>query len=202
MKAAGTAAALVAAALLGAGVVPAAAQPAEAPAAEATERATPPPPRWGAALALPSLTYGGLAVDVERDLPARGFSLVGGAVIRAAATGDYGSTTLGASAEIRRWFKRRAIWTHQPRGAMIGWYLGGRLDVATMRLTDDAGARVGGQVTIAASVLGGYRLAPWRGLTVTPTLGLSHRVELDPDGRLPAWHRGAITFGVDLGWLF
>lgn len=50
--------------------------------------------------------------------------------------------------------------------------------------------------------LAGYRLAPWRGLELTPHLGLSWRTEVDLEGRLPAARRGGLTFGLNAGWMF
>ncbi len=179
----------------------AAAQPAAAPAA-VDAVAAPAAPRWDIALALPGLEARALAVDVERDLPAQRLSVVGGLALRAAARGDFTSSTVTVAVEARRWLKRRAIWTRQPRGAMVGWYLGARLDGSEVRLRDEVMDTASDQLVIAVSGLVGYRIAPWRGLEVTPSLGLSWRAEIDLEGRLPVARRGGITFGCNAGWMF
>jgi hypothetical protein len=180
-----------------AGAAPAAAQPSQV----TTDAAPAPPPRYDVALALPGLGAAALAVDAERDLPARKLSLVTGLAVRRAASGDYSSSTLAIGAEARRWLKRRAIWTRH-RDAMVGWYVGGRLDVSLIRLHDDVMDSDHGQMVVAASALAGYRIAPWRGLELTPMAGVTWRTELDLDGRLPAARRAGLTFGLAAGWMF
>jgi hypothetical protein len=161
-----------------------------------------PAPQWDVSLALPGLEVGALAVDAERDLPARSVSVVGGLGLRSAASGDFSSTTMTVGVEARHWLKRRALWSAQPRGAMVGWYVGGRLDASSVRLSDDVMDTTSDTLVLAGSALVGYRFAPWRGLTITPHMGITWRTEVDLEGRLPAARQGGLTFGLNTGWMF
>jgi hypothetical protein len=141
----------------------------------------------------------GLIIDGERDLPALHISIDAGLVLRASATGDYSSRTLGIGGEVRYWFKRRAIWTRAPRGSAIGWYAGGRIDLARTSLEMD-GASLGRERQFATSLLFGYRFAPWRGLEVRPYTGLAIRREWDASNRVAAWTKAGLVLGFAVGW--
>lgn len=141
----------------------------------------------------------GLIVDGERDLPDRGISVDVGLVLRASATGDYSSRTVGIGGEVRYWFKRRAIWTRAPRGSAIGWYTGGRIDLGRTSLQMD-GTSLGVERQFATSLLFGYRFAPWRGLEVRPYTGLAIRHEWDAGHRVAPWTKGGVVFGFAVGW--
>ena len=141
----------------------------------------------------------GLIVDGERDLADRGISVDVGIVLRASATGDYSSRTVGIGGEVRYWFKRRAIWTRAPRGSAIGWYTGGRLDLGRTSLEMD-GASLGVERQLGMSILFGYRFAPWRGLEVRPYSGLAIRHDWDAGDRVAAWTKGGFVFGFAIGW--
>jgi hypothetical protein len=142
----------------------------------------------------------GLSVEVERDLPAQHVSVVGAVSMRSTAGGDYDSMTAGLGGEVRYWLRRRAIWTKRPRGAAIGWYVAGRVDLERTSLRDGMDERVGAMSTVAFAALVGYRFAPWRGLEVRPFTGLAHHVE--SGGDLPSWHRSTLVYGLSLGWSF
>ncbi|CAN5799385.1 hypothetical protein BH11MYX3_BH11MYX3_29910 [soil metagenome] len=141
----------------------------------------------------------GLILDVERDLPDRHVSVDGGVVLRSSAGGDYPSSTIGVGVEIRYWFKRRAIWTGRPRGSAIGWYVGGRVDLSRTSLSFND-MSLGAERQLGASLLGGYRFAPWRGLEIRPYTGIAGRREWDADSRLAAWTRWGIVLGFAAGW--
>ena len=138
----------------------------------------------------------GLIIDGERDLPDLHICVDAGLVLRASATGDYSSRTVGLGGEVRYWFKRRAIWTRAPRGSAIGWYTGARIDLARTSLEMD-GMALGRERQFATSVLFGYRFAPWRGLEVRPYTGLAIRREWDAS---TAWTKGGLVFGLAVGW--
>lgn len=142
----------------------------------------------------------GLAIEAERDLPAHRLSLAAALAVRSTAGGDYDSTTLGAGVELRYWLRRRAVWTHRPRGAAVGWYLAARLDLSRTALRDAMDTSLGAMTTLGTAALVGYRFAPWRGLEVRPYAGLA--VRTDTGGGLPAWTRGSLGYGLALGWTF
>lgn len=141
----------------------------------------------------------GLIIDVERDLPERRISVDAGIVMRASAGGDYSSRTLGIGGEVRYWFKRRAIWTHRAHGSAIGWYVGGRLDLARTSLSMDD-MSLGAERQFGTSMLFGYRFAPWRGLEVRPYTGIAMRREWNAGDRLAPWTRGGFVLGFAVGW--
>jgi hypothetical protein len=142
----------------------------------------------------------GLALELERDLPAQRISVVGAASLRATASGDYHSTSAGVGAEVRYCRRRKAIWTRRPAGSAIGWYVAARLDLERTSLRDGMDESVGAMSTIAGAALVGYRFAPWRGLEIRPYAGLAGHT--DTGGGLPSWHRASIGYGVSLGWTF
>ena len=147
-----------------------------------------------------ALSAHGLAIEAERDLPAHRASLAAALALRSTAGGDYASTTLGAGLELRYWLRRRAVWTHRPRGAAVGWYLAARIDVSRTALRDAMDTSLGAMTTVGTALLVGYRFAPWRGLEVRPYAGLA--VRTDTGGDLPAWTRGSLGYGLALGWTF
>lgn len=148
---------------------------------------------------LAGLSERGVIVDGERDFPELHISVDAGIVLRASATGDYSSRTLGIGGEVRYWLKRSAIWTRAPRGSAIGWYTGARIDLARTSLEMD-GASLGRERQFATSLLFGYRFAPWRGLEVRPYTGLAIRHEWDASDRVAAWTKAGLVLGFAVGW--
>lgn len=162
--------------------------------------AAPAEPERGAALSLLSLHDRGIEAEGELRLNQR-YSVAAALGVRGAAAGDYSSTTVSAGGEVRRWLKRRAVWSSLH--GMVGWYLAGRLDLARTSEHDDTDDRdLGAHLAVAGSFLIGYRFAPWRGLTITPSTGLSLRTEFDLEGRLSPWTQGGFVFALTAGWLF
>ena len=141
----------------------------------------------------------GLIIDGERDLPDFRISVDVGLVLRASATGDYSSRTLGIGGEVRYWFKRRAVWTRVPSGSAVGWYTAARIDLARTSLEMDE-TSLGIARQLATSVLFGYRFAPWRGLEVRPYTGLAIRREWDSSDGIAAWTKGGLVLGLAVGW--
>jgi hypothetical protein len=134
-----------------------------------------------------AFTYHGVAAEYERDLPERPISLAVGLALRSTADGDYDSTTVGVAGEARYWIRRH-------------WYAAGRLDLAHTSVTDEMDETIGRQHTIGVAALTGYRFAPWRGLELRPYAGLAVRRDSDHDGRLAAWTRPGLAYGLALGW--
>ena len=61
---------------------------------------------------------------------------------------------------------------------------------------------LGSDLTVGTVGRIGYRIAPWRALTITPSVGLELQRDYDLSGRLESVARGGATFGLDVGWLF
>jgi hypothetical protein len=172
-------------------------------------RADTPLPVDGIWLSLPSIDGAtGAELGAERFVPERRLGLVATLGARKTAAGDYSAVAGGAGLEARWYWRGRALWSHLAAGAhgeerMIGWFLGGRGDLSLSRTRDVADARdLGTTLSLGAFGLVGYRIAPWRGLTITGDVGLGLRNEHDLRGRLPPWTMGAITVGLEVGWMF
>ena len=157
-------------------------------------------PGRGVALSLLSLHARGLDAEGELRLSQR-YSVAAALGVRSAAAADYSSLTVSAAGEVRRWLRRRAVWSSLH--GMVGWYLAGRLDLARTSEHNDTDDRdLGAHLAVAGSFLVGYRFAPWRGLTITPSTGLSLRTEFDLKGRLAPWTQAGLLFSLTAGWLF
>lgn len=147
----------------------------------------------------------GIGATYERFLPRYKISVAGLADIRQTATGDYGAVSAGIGGELRwYWRAHRKAWLSRlPAGSMAGWFLGTRLEIAFGATHDRVDDRwLGESLDIGASGLVGYRIAPWRKLEITPTLGLGQRYQIDLSGRLPSYRRGTAFVGLSVGWLF
>jgi hypothetical protein len=92
------------------------------------------------------------------------------------------------------------MWTDQPRGAPVGWYVAGRVELTHTTVTDAMDEPIGAAHTFGGAALGGYRLMPWRGLEVRPFGGLAIRTDVDHGGRLAAWTRPGLAYGLAFGW--
>jgi hypothetical protein len=175
----------------------------------ATSATAPPAPaayEQAISVALPSLDTGrGLDASYERYLPARRMSLSVSAELRESATGDYTGLRIGGGVEAR-WYWRadRGAWLSRlPAGNMTGWFVGAGGYVATDFTHDDADRRwLGTALQLGAVGRIGYRIAPWRRLAITPSLGLEAHRDIDTSGRLPGLTRGGLAIGLDAGWLF
>jgi hypothetical protein len=146
-----------------------------------------------------SLLARGAAVMYERFVAPPTVSVVGLAGVRGAATGDYASTTFDAGVEARAWMLGRRI-SHCERGAMVGPYLGLRMDVGYTSLRDTITSRAAGtSVDFDPTFFIGYRFVLWRVVELTPSLGAGARI--DDDG-LALQARPTLTFGLSIGWMF
>ena len=147
----------------------------------------------------------GVGASYERFLPERKLSIAGLADIRQTATGDYGAVSAGVGGEVRwYWRSNRKAWLSKlPAGSMAGWFLGARLEAAFGATHDRVDDRwIGESLDIGVSGLVGYRIAPWRKLEITPTLGIGGRHQIDLSGRLPSYNRKTAFAGLSVGWLF
>lgn len=180
---------------------PAAAQPATTGTITATAA-----PRRDRALSigLPALQgFGGIAGYYEQLLPGRPWSLVTGGGIRLGARGDFSSITLAAGAEARYWLRGSAIWCDAPPRSMVGWFAGGRVDLAWTHTHDDVADRsLGNNLGVAVTGTFGYRFLIRGRVELTPLVGLGVTRETDLGGRLPGFTRGTARVGLTLGWMF
>jgi len=145
----------------------------------------------------------GVAAGYERYLPERQLSLTASAQLRESAAGDFLGVHTGVGGELRWYFRarHRAWLSRQPAGSMAGWFTGGRVDVGLAATRDRVDDRwLGSAVEIGATALVGYRIAPWRDLEITPSLGIGRRRELAMDA--PDWSRSTLSIGLSVGWLY
>ena len=174
-------------------------------AAAAAASATPDPIAYNdVSLAVPALDGGrGIQAAVERWLPTQRVSVAGSVELREAAVGDYTGIRVGVGAEVR-WYWRADGWlSRQPKGSMVGWFVGGRLGIALDATHDRADARwLGTALELQGTWLLGYRIAPWRGLEITPSAGLGIREDFDLSGRLGHVQRYTLAVGLAVGWMF
>ena len=163
-----------------------------------------PPARHDISLAVPALDgLRGIAASYEHWLPEHRLGLAASAQLRESATGDYLGLHAGAGAELRwYWRARHRAWlSRQPAGSMVGWFTGGRVDVGIAATRDRVSERwLGNALELGATALVGYRIAPWRDLEITPTLGLGTRREFAMGA--PDWNRGTLSIGLAVGWLY
>jgi hypothetical protein len=157
-------------------------------------------------VALPSVDTGrGLAGGYERRLAGRNVTYALRGELRESASGDYTGIRVGVGAEVR-WFWRapHAAWlTVLPPGSLAGWYLAaGSYAAADATHADTDHRWLGTTFELGGVARIGYRIAPWRGLAITPSAGLEIQRELDVSGRLAGVTRGGVAFGLDVGWMF
>lgn len=167
------------------------------------EDRAPAPALHDISIGLPALDgLRGLQVQYERWLPRPRLGLAVSAQFREAATGDYTSLVGGIGAEVR-WYWRADAWlSKQPAGSMVGWFLGGRVDVVLEHTHDDLDDRgIGSTLELGVTTRVGYRIAPWRGLEITPSLGPTGRIDFALSSRTPIWTRLGIGVGLSLGWM-
>ena len=137
-----------------------------------------------------ALVARGVSLSYERPvLP--GWSAVALTGVRGAAGGDYSSRTWTVGAELRWW----------PRRPMRGLHLAAHASAAHTSLTDDVmDTHVGDAWALTQRLDVGYRWWTWRRLTLTPSLGVALREDVDRSGRLATTARPAVVIGLELGW--
>jgi hypothetical protein len=149
-----------------------------------------------------SLLAHGVALQYERYVSPRRFSLVLGAGFRSSSRGDYESWVTTVGVEPRVWLARAERPRHLGREAMVGPYLGLRGDAAWLAMTDTTrDAWVGGNVGLSLVGSFGWRFTLSR-VELTPSFGLGARSDFDPSGRLAAWTRPVYRLDWTVGWMF
>lgn len=149
-----------------------------------------------------SLLAHGAALQYERYVAPRRFSLVLGGGFRSSSRGDYGSWVTTVGVEPRWWLA--GAWRARQLGkdAMVGPYLGLRFDVAWMAMTNTTRDQwVGGSVGLSEVASFGWRftIGP---IELTPSVGLGARSDFDVAGRLAPWTRPVFRFDWTVGWMF
>jgi len=181
----------------------ASADPPSATAPEATPSvsaaAGPRSERYAVWVSIPSLD-GAAGAELGGELRVRPrLAVVVAAGARRSASGDYDGLTAGAGAGVRWYWRGHGGW-RQPAGTdRVGWFTGGRIEAARTSL-EMAGRSLGSTWQFGGAVELGYRLTPWRGLAITGLVTLDQRLEVG--GGLPAWRRGSIGVGLEVGWMF
>jgi hypothetical protein len=162
------------------------------------------PLRNDVSIAIPSIDgFRGITASYERFLPERRLGIAVSGQLRESATGDYTGVRTGIGGELRWYWRadRKAWLSRQPAGSMAGWFTGGRIELSIDATHDRVDGRwLDTAVELGAAGLLGYRIAPWRGLEITPSIDLGWRHEFAQ--RLPGWTRGTIGVGLAVGWLF
>ena len=166
----------------------------------------PEPLRQSVELAIASLDTGrGIAGGYERWFPRIGFTFELRGEIRESASGDYTGIRYGTGLEAK-WFFRahhKAWLSVLPAGNPAGWFVGAGIYAAIDTTHDDVDHRwLGTALQLGDAVRVGYRIAPWRQLTITPSTGIEIQRDLDLSGRLAGVWRYGISYGLDVGWLF
>jgi hypothetical protein len=157
-------------------------------------------------IAIPSLDTGrGISGGYERWFPRQRMSFEILGEFRQSASGDYTGLRFGTGFEAK-WFWRthhKAWLSVLPANSPVGWFVGNGIYVATDLTHDNLDHRwLGTALQIGDVVRAGYRVAPWRQLTITPSAGIELQRDIDLSGRLSGIWRPGIAFGLDVGWLF
>ncbi len=149
-----------------------------------------------------SITSHGLALQYERYLFPRHWSLALGTGFRSSSRGDYSSWVTSVGIEPRYWLWGTNRSAKLGADAMVGPFLSLRFDTAWMTMTDTKRDRwVGGNVGVSLVGSFGWRFAIGH-LETTPSFGLGSRTDFDPKGRLAPWTRAVIRFDWTVGWMF
>jgi hypothetical protein len=149
-----------------------------------------------------SLLAHGVALQYERYVSPRRFSLVLAAGFRSSSRGDYSSWVTTVGVEPRVWLARAERPRHLGRDAMVGPYLGVRGDAAWLAMTDTTrNAWVGGNMGLSLVGSFGWRFTV-SVVELTPSFGVGARTDIDPTGRLAAWVRPVYRLDWTVGWMF
>ncbi len=149
-----------------------------------------------------SLTSHGLAVQYERYIAPRHWSLAFGLGGRSGSRGDYSSWTTTVGIEPRYWLWGPDRSEHLGGDAMVGPFLSLRCDASFMTMSDTRHHRwIGGNEGYSLVGSFGWRFAIGH-LEITPSLGVGARADFDATGRLAPWMRPVYRFDWTVGWMF
>lgn len=133
----------------------------------------------------------GLGGSYERPL-SRDLSAVALAGVRGAARGDYESRTWAVAGELRYW-----PLSSSSRRLLVAVHAGAAHTSLTDLVMD---THVGSAWALTQRLDVGWRWVVWDHLTITPTLGVVVREDVDRTGRLATTARPTIAFGFEVGW--
>jgi len=145
----------------------------------------------------------GFALEYERFVAPPRVSFASGiGFIRGAARGDYRSSTLTPSMELRLWLTGRGPFSTLADRAMVGAYFSLREEMGFTATTDEVRDRLAGRSVEFGSALScGYRLTLGP-MALTPSSGAAVLTQLDPSGRLTSTTTVVARFAAALGILF
>lgn len=166
----------------------------------------PPLDRYGPRNALSlhpwSLFGPGVALQYERYAFPRWVSVATGLGLRASGQGDYRSVTFSTALEGRFWMIGRAPFSTVGDRAMVGPFVGARVDATWTRIWHAADGRaVGNAFEHAETAEVGSRLV-FGPVEATPFLGAGVTTQHDPSGRLAALTGPVLKVGLTLGVMF
>ncbi len=175
---------------------------AAAPSLTAPAPPAPAPLEQAISLSIPSTDGGrGAQLTYERWMPERRWSFAFSAELRESAIGDYTGLRAGVGVAIRKYWRADAWLSKLPPGNMVGWFYGGGGYLAADLTHDNADHRwLSSALSYGVTAVIGYRIAPWRGLAITPSAGLEWQHDLAT--RIPDWNVAGAIVGLDVGWLF
>lgn len=149
-----------------------------------------------------SITSHGLAVQYERYLLPRHWSLALGLGFRSSSRGDYSSWVTAAGIEPRYWLWGPDRSKHLGSDAMVGPFASLRFDAAFMTMSDTTRDKwIGGNVGLSLVGSFGWRFAIGP-VELTPSLGVGARTDFDAAGRLAPWTRAVYRFDWTAGYMF
>jgi hypothetical protein len=144
----------------------------------------------------------GVALQYERYVAPRRFSLVLGAGLRSSSRQDYESWVTTVGIEPRWWLAQGDRRSRLGRDAMVGPYLSLRSDVSFLSMSDTTREKwVGGNIGLSVVGAFGWRFTIGR-VELTPSLGLGWRSDFDVTERLAPWSRPLLRFDWTAGWMF
>jgi hypothetical protein len=172
----------------------------ERPAAVAAPTAN---PRNAVSLSIMSLANSGVSIEYERFCLRPWLSVATGLGVRSSGGGkDYDVVATDFAGEARLWLWGKDVFSKFAGRAMVGPYLGARLDYGITR-ESASGHVIGTSMSVGESLSFGIRLAFLERIALTPSIGAGLRTDFDPHGRLAAWTRGEILrLGLDAGVMF
>ncbi|MEZ4226211.1 MAG: hypothetical protein R3B13_35015 [Polyangiaceae bacterium] len=168
----------------------------------AADPVTEPGPRNALSIHPFALSSHGVAIQYERYLVPRHWSLALGLGFRSSSRGNYSSWVTSVGIEPRYWLLGNERSERLGSDAMVGPFASLRVDSSWMSMTDTHRDRwVGGNVGV--SVVGGLG---WRfslgHFELTPSFGLGSRTDFDPRGRLAPWTRAVMRLDWTVGVMF
>jgi hypothetical protein len=160
-------------------------------------------PRNAVSLGLVSLANSGVTLEYERFCARPWLSVATAIGVRASGGGtDYDVLSTEFGGEARFWMFGKEAFSKFAGRAMVGPYLGARLDYGITRESSN-GHAIGTSMSVGESLALGVRVAFLERIALTPSIGAGLRTDFDPHGKLAPWTRGEILrLGLNAGVMF